>query len=115
MAAGGEVMAEKLDDLLDDAPCGFVSFSDDGTVQHINSTLLLRLGYARGEVRGRRIESLLGVGSKIFYQTHFFPLLKLHEHAEEIFMLLRAKDGEDVAMLCNAVRRERSDVTMIDC
>jgi PAS domain S-box-containing protein len=115
MAAGAEVMAEKLDDLLDNAPCGFVSFGDDGTIHSINSTLLRRLGYIRAEVLGRRIESLLGVGSKIFYQTHFFPLLKLHEHAEEIFLLLRTKDGEDVGMLCNAVRRERSDATMIDC
>jgi PAS domain S-box-containing protein len=101
--------------LLDTAPCGFVSFSDDGTVRASNATLLTMLGYTRDEVVGRRIESLLNVGSRIFYQTHFFPLLKMHLRAEEIFLLLRSKSGEDVATLCNAVRRERDDEWVTDC
>ena len=31
--------------------------------------------------------------------------------AREVFLLLRAKDGTDVGMLCNAQRRERSGTT----
>jgi signal transduction histidine kinase len=54
------------------------------------------------------------VGSRIFYQTHFFPLLRLHGRADEIFLLLRDKSGADVAVLVNAVRRERGDEPVTD-
>jgi signal transduction histidine kinase len=96
-----------LDPMLDAAPCGFISFSDDGHLRVVNRTLLDMLDYSREELVGRHVESILAVGSRIFYQTHFFPLLRLHGHADEIFLLLRGKSGEDVAVLANAVRRER--------
>jgi PAS domain S-box-containing protein len=96
-----------LDPLLDSAPCGFVSFLDDGRVRAANRTLLEMLGYSLDEVLGKHVESILAIGSRIFYQTHFFPLLRLKGHADEIFLLLRGKNGEDVAVLTNATRRER--------
>ena len=101
--------------MLDAAPCGFVSFADDGTLRAVNATLLEMLGSARAELIGRHVESILAVGSRIFYQTHLFPLLRLHGRAEEIFLLLRAKGGEDVAALANAVRRERGGEWVTDC
>jgi PAS domain S-box-containing protein len=104
-----------LDSILDTAPCGFISFADDGTVRIVNATLLAMLGYERDAVVGQRVESILTVGARIFYQTHFFPLLKLHGHAEEIFMLLRTKSGEDVAAIINGVRREREGEWITDC
>jgi PAS domain S-box-containing protein len=104
----------ELDPLLDDAPCAFVSFSDDGRVCTANRTLLDMLGYSREELIGRHFESVLAVGSRIFYQTHFFPLICLHGRANEIFLLLRAKNGEDVAVLTNAVRRERGGEWITD-
>jgi len=104
-----------VDSLLDTAPCGFVSFADDGTIRAANTTLCEMLGYARDELQGRRLESLLNLGSRIFYQTHFFPLVKLHGRAEEIFLLLRSKSGDDVATLCNAVRRQRGGEWITDC
>ena len=96
-----------IDPLLDGEPCGFISFSDDGGLRVVNQTLLDMLGLVREELIGKHIESILAVGSRIFYQTHLFPLLRLHGHADEIFLLLRGKSGEDVAVLANAIRRTR--------
>ena len=104
-----------MDDLLDRAPCGFVSFTDDGHIVLANATLLDRLGLQRDEVMGRHVESLFSVGGRIFFQTHFFPLVRLHGHAEEVFLLLRARSGEDVGAMCNAVRRERDGQAVTDC
>ena len=108
-------MENILDELVDKAPCGFVSFGDDSKIIYVNTTLLERLGYTRDEVIGRHVETIFSVGSRIFHQTHFFPLVKLHGRSQEVFMLLRARDGEDVGMLCNAVRHERSGVEVTDC
>jgi PAS domain S-box-containing protein len=102
-------------DLLDHAPCGFVSFGDDGKIGYVNATLVDRLGFTRESLEGRHIETIFGVGTKLFYQTHFFPLVKLHGRAQEVFMLLRDKEGVDVGMLCNAVRRRAGDSELTDC
>ena len=101
--------------VLDSAPCGFVAFADDGTIRAANATLCAMLRVSRAEIVGRHVESILAIGSRIFYQTHFFPLLRLHGHAEEIFLLLRASDGAEVAALANAVRHERGGDSVTDC
>lgn len=104
-----------MDELIEQIPCGFLSFTDDGKIERVNTRLLERLGYQRTDVEGKSFESIMNVGSRIFYQTHLFPLLAMHERADEIFLLLRAADGTDVGFLVNAVRRERKGRKVNDC
>ncbi len=104
-----------LEAMLDDAPAGFLSFADDGAIELVNGTLLRMLGYERDELVGTHVENILTVGSRIFYQTHLFPLVSLHGHAEEIFIVLKPKAGGDVGALLNAVRRKRDDHFVTDC
>ncbi|HXK39565.1 MAG TPA: PAS domain-containing sensor histidine kinase, partial [Candidatus Paceibacterota bacterium] len=96
-----------MNELLDTAPCGFLSFSDDGLILTTNATLREMLSYGPEELEGRHLETILSVGGKVFYHTHFFPLLKMQRVAEEIYFSLRSKDGGELPMLVNAVRRER--------
>ncbi|HVF41255.1 MAG TPA: ATP-binding protein [Gemmatimonadaceae bacterium] len=104
-----------VEGLLDNAPCGFLSFDDAGRIMCINTTLLQRLGYTSDDLSHQHIEKILGVGTRIFYQTHLFPLVMLHGRAQEVFIMLRARDGDDVGMLCNAARRERDGMHVTDC
>jgi PAS domain S-box-containing protein len=104
-----------MDDLLNTAPCGFLSFADDGKIVLVNSTLLEMLGYELDELTGRHIESLLPVASRIFYQTHLFPLLKLHDRVDEVYFSLRSKAGAEIPVLVNALRRERAGIFVNDC
>ena len=64
------------------------------------------LGFQRAELENRRVETLLPAAGRVFYQTHFFPLLKLHGRVEEVYIVLRAKDGAGVPVLAYAKRRE---------
>lgn len=100
---------------MNTAPCGFVAFGDDGTVIDVNTTLAEMLGYTRVELLGWHMEKLLPPGGRIFYHTHIFPLLKLQGFVEEIYMALRTKDGRDVPMLLNGVRRERGGAMLSEC
>ncbi|HEV2880105.1 MAG TPA: ATP-binding protein [Pyrinomonadaceae bacterium] len=104
-----------MDDLLNTAPCGFLSFTDDGKIVLANATLLYLLGYEPGELQGQHLDSLLTVASRIFYQTHLFPLLKLHDRVDEVYFSLRAKDGVEIPVLVNAVRRERAGLIVNEC
>lgn len=104
-----------MDELLNNAPCGFLVFADDGSIVEANATLVDLLGYERGELLKLHVEKIFSVAGRIFYQTHFFPLLKLKGKAEEIYLDLRSKTGESVPVLVNAARHEREGKTFNDC
>lgn len=102
-------------DVLANLPCGFVSFADDGRVLYTSAEFRQMLGYGDGELEGGHIERALSLAARIFYQTHMFPLLRLKGEARELFFLLRRKDGTDVGVLANAVRRTYGDAAVNDC
>ena len=102
-------------DLMETAPCGFISFADDGTVAHVNRTLADLLGYARIELLGWHVEKILPAGGRIFYHTYLFPMLKVQGRVEEIYAALRTKDGRDIPVLLNAVRNEHDGRFLSDC
>ena len=102
-------------DLLNAAPAGFFSFRDDGALVAVNDTLLGLLGYDRDDLLELHIERLLGVAARIFYQTHLFPLVRMHGHAEEIYLTMRSSDGESVPVLLNAKREERDGEAITHC
>jgi PAS domain S-box-containing protein len=104
-----------MDPLLNKAPCGFASVMDDGTMISVNATLAGMLGYSRAELEGWHLQKILPPGGRIFYQTHVFPLLKLHGMAEEIYIALRGRDGVDLPVLMNAARRQTDAGTVNDC
>lgn len=104
-----------MDDILDTAPCGFLSFSEDGTITLANATFAAMVGHERDSLAGCSVEKILTVGARIFYQTHFFPLLKLHGIVEEIYLTLQSKGGSEVPVLVNAARRQRDGNAAYDC
>jgi PAS domain S-box-containing protein len=104
-----------MDSLLNTAPCGFFTFTDDGTVVEVNRTLADMLGYSRVEVAGWHVEKLLPPGGRIFYHTYLLPLLKIARAAEEIYIALRTKSGDEIPVLLNAERNERDQRAVNDC
>jgi len=103
-----------MDSILDQAPCGFLSFTDDGTVQAVNETLLTVMNRSRSSVEGAHVETLLSPGAQLFYHTHLFPLLKMKGHVEEVYLSLHSRDGNDLNCLLSAKRRERHGTTVND-
>jgi PAS domain S-box-containing protein len=112
---GGSVPHTATSDLLDRAPCGFLSFRDDGTIIYANATLGELLGITATDLVGQSFEKILTIPARIFYQTHFFPLIKLHGRAEEIYFTLRAHSGGPVHVLANATRTDVDGSPRIDC
>ena len=101
--------------LVDTIPCGYLSFTDDGCLTRVNRTLADRLGATPAALVGKHVETLLPMAGRLFYQTHFFPLVRMHGRAQEVFLLFRAAGGEEIGMLCNAVRGPRDGVDHTDC
>jgi PAS domain S-box-containing protein len=108
-------MTDQIEKLLNNAPCGFLSFTDDGAIAMVNYTLLKLLGYQEQELEGKSIDAILPLAGRIFCQTHFFPLLKLYNKVEEVYFSLRAKSGQNIPILVNAIRREENGTFFNDC
>lgn len=104
-----------MERLLDTVPCGFLRFDDQGDILMVNASLLETLGYSEGELVGERMERILPVASRIFYQTHFFPLLKLHDEVNEVYLSLQHRNGEVIPVLANARRRNDEGEAVNDC
>lgn len=82
----------------------YFSSTDDGILLEVNETLCQNLHFNRDELIGQRTETILTLPTRIFQQTHFFPLLRMHGHAEEIYITLQTKESAPVPVLISAVR-----------
>jgi diguanylate cyclase (GGDEF)-like protein/PAS domain S-box-containing protein len=100
--AGESLGAESYEDLYDNAPCGFLSITLNGTILRVNQTLLNWTGYTRADLLGASIVTLLAPGSQIFYETRFIPVLRLEGRAREIAMEIRRADGSSLHILTNS-------------
>jgi sigma-B regulation protein RsbU (phosphoserine phosphatase) len=101
-----------MQNFFNQAPCLYFSSADDGTLLEVNDRLCEVLQYHRDELIGIKNEIFFTVSSRIFQQTHFFPLLKMHGHVEEIYMTLQRKNGEQVPVLINAERKIINDTAV---
>lgn len=91
-------------ELYENAPCGYLSTLPDGTIVKVNRTFLTWTGYTRDDIVGRRrFQELLRVGDRIFYETHFAPLLRLQGRVREIAVELVASGGTVLPVLVNSV------------
>jgi phosphoserine phosphatase RsbU/P len=98
------------DQLYDAAPCGYVSTTPDGLITKANRTLLALLGRDQADVVGRlQFTDLLTAGGRIYHETHFAPLLRMHGSAHEIALDMVRGDGSRVPVLVNAVLDRDAD------
>ncbi|WP_336790217.1 sensor domain-containing diguanylate cyclase [Paenibacillus sp. MMO-177] len=104
-----------MDTLLNEAPCGYFSITDKGLIQSVNQTLLTMLGYDREELLERHIESTMSVANKMFFHTYFYPYIQLYSQVNEMYFSFRTKEGKDLPVLLNGIRRDRDGKAVIDC
>jgi len=94
--------AEKIEDLYNNAPCGYHSLDKDGTILMINETELAWLGYARDEVIGKmKLTDLLTPESRQTFHETFPQFMKLG-FIHDIELELIRKDGTVLSGLISA-------------
>ena len=93
-ASSAQFVADNdVDDLYENAPCGYVSATPDGEITRVNATFAAMLGYHPRALVGMAFTELLTVGGRIHYETHFAPMLLLHGQLDGITVDLVAADG----------------------
>lgn len=105
-----------MDNQLDLAPGGYVSFSESGFVQSVNRTFLDMLGIEEAEeLIGRHVETIMSATNKMFFHTYFYPHIQLYGRIDEMYFSFRSADRQIVPVLLNGVRQQRDGQVFIDC
>lgn len=104
MRSGDEPLAQSAEDLFEDAPCGYLSTTLDGTILEVNRTFEGWTGFDRAQLLGKkRFSDLLAPGGRIYHETHYAPLLRMQGEAREIALEIVSADGTRLPALVNSV------------
>lgn len=102
------------EDLYENAPCGHVSTFLDGTIVRVNQTFLTWMGLRSEDLVGRkRFQDLLTPGGRIFYETHYSPLLRMQERVREIAVDFASADAHPIPTLINSNLKRDQDGTPV--
>lgn len=103
-----------MDELIENAPCGFITLSSEGKILTINKTLLNLLHYPSSEhVIGKHFNVLLSASSQIFCQLYLVPLIKVKHVVEEMFLTLLTVMKEEIPILLNASIQDNNQLICI--
>lgn len=96
--------------LYHQAPCGYVTFTPDGTIIKINKTLLNWLDHIEAEVLyEKKFGDFLSKGGQIHYEMFFRPMLNVSGSVKELSYELRTKQGKVFQVLFGAVAIKNDD------
>lgn len=93
--------AQEIQDLYDNAPCGYHSLDHEGRFIRINNTELQWLGYDRDEIIGKKFTDLLLPESLPIFQANF-PQFKQQGWIENLEFHLICQDGSSLPVCLSA-------------
>ena len=106
----GALSDDDAEALYERAPCGYLSTTPDGTIIKANETFLAWTGHTRQDlVNRRRFPDLLTAGGRIYYETHYAPMLQMQGRAREIALDIVGADGRRRPALVSAVLEHDDD------
>jgi sigma-B regulation protein RsbU (phosphoserine phosphatase) len=101
-----ELLEDSAEALFEEAPCGYISTSLDGTIIQVNRTFEAWTGRAREDLLEKvRFQDLLSPGGRIYHETHYAPLLRMQGSVREIAVEITRADGTLLPALVNSVLR----------
>jgi sigma-B regulation protein RsbU (phosphoserine phosphatase) len=95
-------------------PCGVLVLNAESHIVSINPFACILLEYEASELVGERIDRLLTIPSRIYFQTHIYPLITLRKVASELYLNLQTRQRAQIPVLLNAISQEQ-DGTSITC
>ncbi|CCQ14507.1 putative PAS/PAC sensor protein [Rhodococcus sp. AW25M09] len=91
-----------IEDLYENAPCGYLSVLPDMTIARLNATLAAWLGFEVDALIGTDFTELLTVGGRIHYETHFGPILQMSGQLDGIALDFVTFDGRRLPVFMTA-------------
>jgi PAS domain S-box-containing protein len=99
------VLSNDFEDLFENAPCGYISIDPSGRIFKANATFAAWTDIPAQSLVGRRFLELLNIAGRIYYETHFAPLLRMQGFFNEVALDIVCADGKALPTLVNAVEK----------
>ena len=100
---GVPLVIDSAQQILDTAPCGFISMRPDGTFTAVNATFASWTGHARDALlAGMRFQDLLTAPDREIYDTRFVPLLHAQGSVRDLVFQLEQGGGPPRQILVSA-------------
>lgn len=113
-AAGSDLgFPEDLEDLYENAPCGYLSLSPDGLIVKVNKTFCRWTDLSPDEILKSRFRNLLYVAGRIYFETHLLPLLRMQGFVNEVALDLALKGQKRLSILVNVAERRDAEGALI--
>jgi PAS domain S-box-containing protein len=94
---------ETAEELFEEAPCGYLTTLPDGTIIRVNRTFERWTGLDRQQLLGTtRFQDLLSAGGRIYHETHYAPMLRMHGAVREIAVEIVCANGSRLPVLINS-------------
>ena len=100
-------------DMVENAPCGYISLGANGRIEHANRTLLGWTGHAADQMVGKRFSDFLNMAGRIYYETHIAPLLRMQGFFNEFALDFETAAGERLPVIANASERRDADGALL--
>ncbi len=91
-------------ELLTNSYCGYVVTDEAGRILKINEVMLKWCGIDLASAKdGIQFADFLTVGSKLYYETHYLPLLQIQGYVREINLELESSPDDKIPILINSI------------
>ena len=87
---------------VDIIPGGLIVLDTANKVTAVNQSLCDWLGREKADLQGHSLERWMTTASRMYYLGHVLPSLRLHGHAEEVFLSLTNTNGEVLPVILSA-------------
>ncbi len=98
-----------MESLLDKLPCPALITSESGQVFAANKDFIGLVGENIEQLRGRAMDEFLPPASRIFMQTHVWPMLLRDGQVSELYLKLISESGVRVPVMVNCRRDDSSE------
>ncbi len=97
---------------LDQLPCPVLVTDRGGVVQSVNQSMLELVGGSHDRWLAKAMDTMFPMASRIFLQTHVWPMLLRQGHVREIRVQILADGGKQVPVFVNC---KKSTLDGIEC
>lgn len=93
---------QEANQFFEESYSGFLIADEKNRILRSNHRVTEWLGIAAEEIKGKKFSDLLSIGSKIYFETHLSPLLKMQGYFDEILVELSGNSGKKLKIFINA-------------
>lgn len=99
-------LSEDFDDFFESSICGFVITDGSGNITRINRCAADWMSTDVDQLIGKRISEMLSIGSRIYFETHLWPLLRIDGKFDEVSVELADRGKGKIPIYINGYERK---------